>query len=451
MKTEVKVGIAVFVALVLLGGLVSVTGDVFWKNRAGYPLEVVFSDARGLGEGSFVFVSGVKAGKVIRLSLSPEGVHVILSIPNKIRIPRDSTFIIATGGLLGESEIHIQRGTSPEAFQPGEKTLGTLPPSFDQILSRVEEDLQELRSTFRHVNDVLESPGVKENLQQTFNDLPLLVADARDAATKLTAAAESFTAMAETGRAEIAQVGGSVRQATETLTLTLQENRLPLNQTMENLRSATSRLDAILADFDSDNDAGAELRETLSTVRRAARELEELLAETRQALSGEGKEAHPVSRFRNVVDKADRVLGRIEAIELNGQVAVHQVSSGSDGNSLMDLSFLIQERGKDWALEAGVEDLGDDEKFNAMLGWRWNDFLHFRGGIVRDYVGGGLKLDFRNGLGIPLDTSWLWWDDKGGQWKTDTFLEVERNWGIFYRHLHLDEENRDSLGLFYRF
>lgn len=437
--------------MLLLGGLVSITGDVFWEDHGNYSLEIIFPDARGLGKGSFVFVSGVKTGKVSSVALSPEGVHVILSLPEGVGIPRDSSFIIATGGLLGESEIHVERGNSLEAFQPGDMARGYLPPSFDRILSRVEEDLQELRSTFRHINDVLESPEVKENLQKTFNDLPLLLSETREATAKISTAVDSFTGMTEMGKKEMARIGENVSQAAETLTRTMQENRLPLNETIQNLRSATGRIETILADFDSDNNAGTELRETLSSVRSAAHQLEDLLQQAIQALSGEGPAGPQVSHFRDVIDKAGRVLDRIDNLELGTQFAIHQVTSGNDSDRLLDLSLLLHEKGANWSLETGFEDLGENEKFNALLGWRFNDLMHLRGGIVRGDIGGGMKLDFRNTLKIPVTTTWLWWDENGGQWKTDTFLEIERNWGILYRHLHLDEDNRDSLGLFYRF
>lgn len=451
MKTEIKVGIAVFTALLLLGCLVSVSGDVFWRNNRGYLLEVTFNDVRGLGEGSYLLVSGVKAGKVTGITLSPDGVAVSVLIPEEIRIPADSRFLIATGGLLGESEIHVARGTSTESFQPGGKARGTLPPSFDQILFRVEEDLQEIRSTFKNINNILASPGVKDNLLRAFNDLPKLVSDTRETAVKISGAADSFSEMTKKGQAEITRLAENLNQASRTLSQTVQENRRPLNETLENLRSATSRLEKILAGFDSDNNAGTELRETISAVGRAARQLEEILRETRQAFSGEEAQNHPVSRFRDVIDKADHLLGKIEKIELDGQVALHQVTSDNGEDLLMDLSFLLHERGGDWSFQTGVEDLGEDEKFNALVGWRWNNFLELNGGIVRGDIGAGLNLDFREGIGIPVETSWLWWDDNGGQWKSDTFFKIQRDWGILYRHLHLEEENRDSLGLFYRF
>ncbi len=451
MKTETKVGIAVFFALMLLGGLVSVSGDVFWKRSDGYSLHIRFPDARGLGKGSYVFVSGVQAGKVTKLSLSQEGVAVSISLPKHILIPHDSRFVIATGGLLGESEIHIHRGTSPAIFKEDDLANGELPPSFDQILSRVEDDLQEIRSTFRHVNDVLEAPGVKDDLQRTVNNLPVLLEGMKRSAESISAAADSFRSWAGAGKLEITRIGNSVSDVTSLLGETIEENRPPLHATLRNLQQVSKRLDAILTAFDSDDQAGTELRITLSTIGRAAEELEALLAETRQAFSGKGPEEHPVRQLGEVVNRANRVLEDIERFELDGRVSLRQITSDGDDDRLMDLSLTLGRKGSPWSLQTGVEDLGGDEKFNALLGWDWTDWLELRTGIARDDVGGGLNLKMDELTGFPVESSWLWWDNKGGEWKSETLLEIREDWGLLYRHLHLNDDHRDSVGVFYRF
>lgn len=438
-------------ALILLGGLVSVSGDVFWKRSKGYSLEILFADARGLGTGSYVFVSGVQAGKVTRLDLASGGVSVFVSLPQNVRIPRDSRFIIASGGLLGESEIHVHRGFSPEMFNSGDRAFGELPPSFDQILSRVEEDLQEIRSTFKHVNDVLTSPGVKENLQTAFKDLPGLVAKARDASERISTAGESFRQWADTGKAETARIGDRISGVADSVEQVIGENRTPLNETLRNLSATTKRLESFMAEFDTDGQAGKELRSTLATISRAAQELELLLTETRQAFTSEGTGDNPVKKLREVVDKADRVLGNIEKLEMEGRLALRQVTSDGNDDRLMDLSLTLGKRGSRWSIETGVEDLGGDELFNALIGWDWTDWLSLQGGVVRGDLGGGFEVDLRDLTGMPVSTSWLWWDDNGGEWKADAVVELEKNWGILYRHLHGEDDRKDSIGLFYQF
>jgi phospholipid/cholesterol/gamma-HCH transport system substrate-binding protein len=117
-KTELWVGVFVFIGLALLGGLIVQFGRFSDRMRGKYQLTVVFDDAAGLIKGSEIRMGGARIGKVAE---SPElnsetKVQVIMSIDDAIKIPENSQIQIASATLLGDKMIVI---TPPE---PGERT-----------------------------------------------------------------------------------------------------------------------------------------------------------------------------------------------------------------------------------------------------------------------------------------------------------------------------------------
>ena len=112
-KTELWVGVFVFIGLALLGGLIVQFGRFSDRMRGKYQLTVVFDDAAGLIKGSEIRMGGARIGKVAE---SPElnsdtKVQVIMNVDDAIKIPENSMIQIASATLLGDKMIVI---TPPE-------------------------------------------------------------------------------------------------------------------------------------------------------------------------------------------------------------------------------------------------------------------------------------------------------------------------------------------------
>ena len=124
-RTELWVGVFVFIGLALLGGLTVQFGRFGDRLRGKYQLVVVFDDASGLIKGSEIRMGGARIGKVAE---HPElnanvKVQVVMNIDEPIRIPENSMIQIASATLLGDKMIVI---TPPEGgnttgrfIQPG--------------------------------------------------------------------------------------------------------------------------------------------------------------------------------------------------------------------------------------------------------------------------------------------------------------------------------------------
>jgi len=132
-KLELKVGVFVFIGIILLSIFVLVVGD-FKTMLSTQKINFVFNFINGVKNGAPIRYAGVDIGEVKRISLfySPEEkkekVLVAGVIKKDVRIPVDSSVWVNTLGLLGEKYIDIMPGHDYTNFiNPGQTVVGTDP------------------------------------------------------------------------------------------------------------------------------------------------------------------------------------------------------------------------------------------------------------------------------------------------------------------------------------
>ncbi|MDD5432259.1 MAG: MlaD family protein [Candidatus Omnitrophica bacterium] len=138
-KLELKVGIFVFVGLVLLSiFILSIGGFKTWAN--GYRVNFMFGFSNGVKVGAPVRFAGVDVGVVknIRFFIIPEEkktrVKIETWVKEKVKIPKDSTVWVNTLGLLGEKYIEIMPGKDYVNFlAANEELAGQDPISMQEV------------------------------------------------------------------------------------------------------------------------------------------------------------------------------------------------------------------------------------------------------------------------------------------------------------------------------
>jgi phospholipid/cholesterol/gamma-HCH transport system substrate-binding protein len=114
-QLELKVGIFVFIGLVILGVFVLLIGN-FQTWTSGYRVNFIFNFVNGVKLGAPVRFAGVDVGEVeeIRFIMAHPGnkprVQILCWLNNEVKIPADSTAWVNTLGLLGEKYIEIMPG-----------------------------------------------------------------------------------------------------------------------------------------------------------------------------------------------------------------------------------------------------------------------------------------------------------------------------------------------------
>lgn len=136
---ETVLGAAV---LLVAGGFMAFfmkTADI-GATEGGYALTARFSSVDGLTTGAPVRISGVKVGQVTDFSLDPTSYSAVVTInvDSTIKLPIDSSAVIASAGMLDGKFMTLQPGGDEEMLRPGDRIEYTqATASLEQLLGQV--------------------------------------------------------------------------------------------------------------------------------------------------------------------------------------------------------------------------------------------------------------------------------------------------------------------------
>jgi phospholipid/cholesterol/gamma-HCH transport system substrate-binding protein len=116
---EVFVGLFIIVGIICLGYLSIKLGKMEVIRGKGYDITALFSNTGGLRTGSPIVIAGVDVGRVKSIVLVHYQAHVLLNLPEDVKIQEDAIASIKTKGLIGEKYIEITPGGSEKIIQPG--------------------------------------------------------------------------------------------------------------------------------------------------------------------------------------------------------------------------------------------------------------------------------------------------------------------------------------------
>ncbi|MFH1338935.1 MAG: MlaD family protein [Candidatus Omnitrophota bacterium] len=186
-RLELKVGLFVFVALVILAVFIFKIGNLKNYGR-GYSLNVVFSNISGVKPGSPVRFAGVDVGEVNRVNViegeQVEGtkIEVVAWIRKSVSIPAGSRAYINTLGLLGEKYIEIIPPAEYTSYlQSGDTIVGTDPVMLQYWIGegkKIVDDLQEIISKLKAGEGTV---GRLLNDEKLYEELEGLISDFRKA------------------------------------------------------------------------------------------------------------------------------------------------------------------------------------------------------------------------------------------------------------------------------
>ncbi len=231
---EVVSGMAIFLAI-----LIFIFGFLFLKNTAfkrGYHLYVHFADVTGLEPHDVVNLSGLKIGQVEDFELRGLDVVVRISIDETVKLPRDSRAHIKNLGLVGEKFIDIAPGTATEFVQDGDFLEGVSTGDLTNLTDSMEEVLnngQQLLTRFLETFDEVFDPATRKNLKESLAHLNQL----------------SATLDHNAGNFEALLV--NLESASKTIDGILTQRRREIESSIENLYTATGKLEGLMARLDS--------------------------------------------------------------------------------------------------------------------------------------------------------------------------------------------------------
>lgn len=113
--------IGAIVVAVAAGFLYFAYANTNTANLGGYDISAKFQRVDGLAVGTDVRLSGIKIGSVSSLTLDPKTYQatVQLAIKSDVKIPEDSSIMVTSTGLLGNSYLSVSPGGSDTMIAPG--------------------------------------------------------------------------------------------------------------------------------------------------------------------------------------------------------------------------------------------------------------------------------------------------------------------------------------------
>lgn len=383
MKLEAKIGLFVVMALSALLVLSTQVTSLGKWGQSGYPIEAYVDDASGLEKHTHVLMNGVTIGEVEEITIEGKHVRLSLLINDGVKIPDDSSVIVAQESLLGSKVLNIVVGDAAQSLTKGgvlaqSKRYASFDQTSDSVNSAANE-LQLLLHDFRETLDEEHRKAIQDAII-AFRDVGVnlngVIGDNRQ---NLYAAIDNFKDMS----AGFSQTANTVNK--------------DLPDTMAKINSLATRLDNISGALEY------KLPEAVDKFTKIEDNVSVMLAENRAGLKDTISSAGSFFKSgEEAFGKVDTMLSNFTTSEL--QVAMHADYMMRDQYSKIYLGVTYLPNPETYYM-LDLISTDDYSKFNelpgkhvksnrlysAQYGKRFDDFL-LRFGAIEST--GGVGIDY---------------------------------------------------------
>lgn len=298
MKREVKIGIFVSGALIILAAFIFIVGDLsVLIRRPGYTLFADFETTSGLEPRAAVRMAGVRIGYVKDIRLEGRRARVEMAIFPRYEIPRGSRAMLASLGLIGERYVEILASEEKTMCRPGEVMATSPSVSLDQVgslLLSVAEDIRGVSATLQ----ASAGEEFRDNLHQTLRSLASFSRDLNDFL------AENREEL-QAGLGHASRAAGEFEKKVKDISTNLDETVVLLRNIAEENREAVKfNLEKLREVLLSLEDSLRKLGETLEKINKGNGTLSriihdpELYEKAEATLEAVQKTVEPLSRMR---------------------------------------------------------------------------------------------------------------------------------------------------------
>jgi phospholipid/cholesterol/gamma-HCH transport system substrate-binding protein len=203
-RLETKVGLFVFIGLVLLATLLIYFSKGVTRFSRTYDLYLQTSDVGGIKPGAGVLMAGYPIGNVTKLMLSTNGetVTMLLKIKQEHRIRASADFVLEQSGFLGDQFVAVYPGTNLAApfLEPGAQLACPPPFNLQQTARDASGFIKRIDDTARTLNDTI--ADVRQHLlnQQTLTNLALAAKQMRDLSDRALVTVDGIQSLVATNR-----------------------------------------------------------------------------------------------------------------------------------------------------------------------------------------------------------------------------------------------------------
>ncbi|MBI4765960.1 MAG: MCE family protein [Deltaproteobacteria bacterium] len=297
-STEVKVGIFVFLGLIVLGYMTLKVEKFKMKSAEGYEVAALFDSASGLIKGSAVQIAGIEVGRVNDIRLAGKQARVTMTIRKEIPIYSDAQASLKTQGVLGDKYVEINPGSEKthRLAAGGVIQYTQSPVDLEQVLAKAQPIVDDIRSVTKTLSETLGTEDGQNDIKMTFTNLNKATEDIR-----------SMTGRISRGEGTI----GKLVQD-DSLYKDMRTTMTGLKDTMSQINEGKGTLGKLI----NDQEFYDETKKTLTSLQKVAEKIESgegtlgklvnddsLYQEAKEAVSGLSQTANKINQGEGTIGK----------------------------------------------------------------------------------------------------------------------------------------------------
>jgi len=381
MKTEIKVGIFVLLALISIIFLTFQIKSLENFKQKGYTLYAIVKDASGVTKKSRVKMRGVKIGIVKGLKLIKSGVKLKLLIYNNVKIPKNSAVALAQDNILGGKYLEIIPSNSNEYYKPGDIITHYInSASMGDVMTNINEAVNKIKILIDKLNKTLDK-NTTENIKMTIANIKQSSIYLKDILkttdTKLPKILNNTNSLVLTYK----QSGEIIKK------------RLPL---------ILNKTDSLLAKL---NNIGETLKQKLPKLideyAKVGENANSLLIDNKTGIKQTIIAAKNFfTNGSNSFEKLDKFLGSVEKSQINVDISTNYLSKDNYFKTTANLAYMPNPTKyyiigvttkNDYSTQLKANSKTTKAYINAEIGKRYDNLL-IRGGIIQNT--GGVGVDY---------------------------------------------------------
>ena len=257
-RFEWKVGLFVFIGLVLLAGLLLEFSKGLTFFRPTYNILLRADNAGSLKTRAQVLMSGVQVGSVSDIRLAPNGkyVTITLRIFSTFRIYKDARFVIEQQGFLGDQYIAIvPTKNEGDVYHDSDVAKAESPFNLQEFTRAASGFVTRIDETVKHLNDALADVERIVLNPETLTNLSLTAANLRDASRQAHITLDRLDQVLATNGPAITYAATNLVAFSEgmhtfasSLNALVETNSPEVHAAVTNLEASTESLKSLLVD-----------------------------------------------------------------------------------------------------------------------------------------------------------------------------------------------------------
>jgi len=388
MAKEAKVGLFVFIGLIVLFLLSTQVGSFKNLSKKGYELKTYLTSASGLEKNAKVKANGLDIGYVKNLYIEGDKVAAELFIYDGIKIPQDSQVRLEQSSMLGGKYINITLGHSKRYLSANSVVRSQKPlASFDEASDSIKKAADEFKTFMRDIREVL-GEEERASLRRTILNLEVTLKHFDQMSQSIKATSDKFANTADS----FDDMSQSIKNTSDKFAKTADIINKKLPSIARNLdtliRDLKNKAPVLMAKFeDIENQINGILQENRVPIKSAIKNVDGFFAD--------GKKA---------VKRLDDLLAAVDKVKLEMGMRTEYQSSDGYQKGYVDLDYIPSDNKRYKLSIVSMDDysrmddsgnlikpkLHDDSKMliSAQIAKRYGD-VEFRTGLIESTVGTG--------------------------------------------------------------